>query len=140
MPINLGAGTHKGSKLPKSDDNAPTTITLQARRTPNKEATPTRSGVVKKRVAEIEEAKAGVQCMQPPALYTSVSTPLEVWAIPDPSACTPRTILYKVPQIQECDSVIEFPKPHSDTEEACTTMKAEPRTARLLQKAGINLR
>lgn len=77
--------------------------------------------------------------MQPPALYTSVSTPLEVWAIPDPSSSTSQTILYKVPQVQECDSIIEFPKPHSDTEEACTTMKAEPRMARLLEKAGINL-
>jgi hypothetical protein len=117
----------------------PTTITLQARWSPSKEAALAQQGVVKERVAEIEEVKAGAQCMQPPALYTSVSTPLEEWAIPDPSSSTSQTILYKVPQVQECDSIIEFPKPHSDTEEACTTMKAKPRMARLLEKAGINL-
>ncbi len=138
-PITLGATSRGSEKPPKSNGDVPTTITLQARWIPSKEAALAQQGVVKKRVAEIEEVKAGAQCMQPPALYTSVSTPLEEWAIPDPSSSTSRTILYKVPQVQECDSIIEFPKPHSDTEEACTTMKAEPRMARLLEKAGINL-
>jgi hypothetical protein len=91
-------------------------------------------------MARIEEAAKGTQCMQPPSLYVSVATPLEVWAIPDPSGSAPQTIFYKVPQVQECDSIIELPKPVFDAKEALTMMKAEPRMVRLLEKAGITLR
>jgi hypothetical protein len=88
----------------------------------------------------IEEAAKDAQCMQPPSLYVSVATPLEVWAIPNPSSSAPQTIFYKVPQVQECDSNIELPKPVFDAEEALTMMKAEPRMVPLLEKAGITLR
>ena len=88
----------------------------------------------------MEEVARGAQGIQPPSLYISVASPLEVWAIPNLSGCGVRTIFYKVPQVKQCDSICEFPKPCSDPEEVLHTMKAEPKMVRLLEKAGITLR
>lgn len=97
-------------------------------------------GIMKKRVAEIEDVVKGAQCVQPPSLYVSVTTPLEVWPVPDPSSTTPQTIFYKVLQVQECDSIIELSDPNHDVEEVLMIMKAEPWMACLLEKSGITLR
>jgi len=101
---------------------------------------PVQEGVVKRRVAEIEKVIKGASCVQPPSLYKSVTTPLEVWAIPNPSNSSPRTIFYKVPQAQECESIIEYPNTNPDAEEVLTTLKAEPKMTRLMEKSGITLR
>ena len=93
---------------------------------------------MKKRVAEIEGVTRSAECMQPPSLYISTTNELEVWAIPGHSS-TPLTIFYKVPQVQPSDVVFEIPNFDQDTDEALTTMKAEPRMARLLENAGVVL-
>lgn len=49
---------------------------------------------MKKRVAEMEDVMKGAQGVQPPSLYISVVTPLEAWAIPDPSSVAPHTIFF----------------------------------------------
>jgi hypothetical protein len=59
--------------------------------------------------------------------------------IPGPSSATLQTVFYKVPQVQECDFIIELPNSNPDAEEVLMTMKAEPWMARLLAKAGIIL-
>jgi hypothetical protein len=124
----------------KGGSSVPQTKTPQAQKSSDEEATQAPGGVVKKRMAGIEEAAKGAQCIHSPSLYVSVATPLEVWAIQDPSGSAPQTIFYKVPQVQECDSIIELPKPIFDAEEALTTMKSEPQMVRLLDKVGITLR
>jgi hypothetical protein len=86
----------------KGGSSAPQTKTPQAQKSSDEKATQAPGGVVNKRMTGIEEAAKGAQCMQPPSLYVSVETPLEVWAIPDPSGSAPQTIFYKVPQVQEC--------------------------------------
>jgi hypothetical protein len=103
------------------------------------EATQALGGFVKKRVVEIGKVAKRAQCMQPPTLYVSASTPLEVWAILDPSGSAPQTIFFEVRQVQECDSIIELPKHVFDAQEELTTIKAEPRMVHLLEKAGITL-
>ena len=119
-------------------NDAPPTIMLRARRTPKEEPAPAQ-GVVRTRIKDMEEVARGAQGVQPPSLYISVASPLEVWAIPNLSGCGVRTIFYKVPQVKQCDSICEFPKPCSDPEEVLPTMKAEPKMVRLLEKAGITL-
>jgi hypothetical protein len=96
--------------------------------------------MVRRRIKEIEEAARGARDMQPPSLYVSVASPLEVWAIPSSSGSRTQTIFYKVPQVQHCDSIFELPQPRINVEEASSTMKAEPKMARLLEKAGFTLR
>jgi hypothetical protein len=96
-------------------------------------------GFVRRRVKEIENAIREARCIQPPSLYKSVTTPLEVWAIPDLSTSTSQTIFYKVPQAQECESIFELSNVDFDMEEVLMTMKAEPRMIRLLENAGIAL-
>jgi hypothetical protein len=88
-------------------------------------ATQALGGFVKKRVVEIGKVAKRAQCMQPPSLYVSASTPLEVWAIPNPSGSAPQTIFFELPQVQECDSIIELPKHVFDAQEAFTMMKAD---------------
>ena len=129
--LTLGGGT----KLPIRIEDASSTPTPQVS---TSQPSLTLEGVVKKRVTEIEGVAESAECMQPPSLYISTTTELEVWTIPGHSS-TPSTIFYKVPQVQHCDFVLESPNPDHDADEALTTMKAEPRMVRLLEKAGITL-
>jgi hypothetical protein len=112
--------------------DAPTPITLRVHGAQKEEHAPVQDGMVKRRIQEIEEVARGAQGMQPPSLYISVASPLEVWVIPNSSGSGTQTIFYKVPQVQHCDSIFELPQPRDDTEEALSTMKAEPKMARLL--------
>jgi hypothetical protein len=57
-------------------------------------------GAMKKRVAEIEGVAKSIECMQPPSLYISTTSELEVWTILGHSPFTPRIVFYKVPQVQ----------------------------------------
>jgi len=93
-------------------------------------------GSVRRRVAEIEDLWEA-EIKQPPSMYISVTTPLEVWLVLDQASCP--TLFYKVPQVLPFDSIIRLPSPCFNVEVASTTIKAEPRMARLLEKSGINL-
>jgi len=133
----LASGQGGAKPLVISED-ASTTNTPQASAS---QAMAAPKGAVRKRVAEIEGVPKSAECMQPPSLYIYISTTskLEVWTIPGHSPSTPRTVFYKVPQVQHCDFVLESTNPDHTADEALTTMKAEPRMARLLEKAWITL-
>jgi hypothetical protein len=81
-------------------------------------------------------------CMlkQPPSMYTSITTPLDVWLVPGQAGYKPPMLFYKAPHTLPCDFVIKLPKACLETEETATTTKAEPRMVRLLERSGINLR
>jgi hypothetical protein len=66
------------------------------RNAPKEECAPTEGGMVRRRIKEMEEVAKGAQVMQPPSLYISVASPLEVWAIPSLSGSRTQTIFYKV--------------------------------------------
>jgi hypothetical protein len=88
-------------------------------------------GMVRKRVAKIEDQqKVGLK--QPPSMYTSVTTPLDVWLVPGQAGCKPPMLFYKAPHALPCDFVIKLPKACLETEETATTTKAEQRMVRLL--------
>lgn len=95
-------------------------------------------GVVRQRVAEIEESIGGL-LRQPPAMYVTVTTPLEVWAIPGPYIHTFPTLFYKVPEVHPCDFIFKLPASVPDTEVALVSLKAEPKLVRLLENSGIKL-
>ncbi|KAM0901363.1 hypothetical protein ACQ4PT_020050 [Festuca glaucescens] len=139
LTLGSSAGAQVDSKAPIGSSDAPAPITLRARGARKDEHMPTQGGVVRRRIQEMEEVARGAQGMQPPSLYISMTSPLEVWAIPSLSGSKTQTIFYKVPQVQHCDSIFELPQPRGDTEEALSTMKAEPKMARLMEKAGFTL-
>ena len=89
LTIGSSTGVREGSNLLTSNNDAPSSPSMQTERSPSKEALPTQEGVVKRRIAEIEKVIRGAPCVQPPSLYKSVTTPLEVWAIPNPSNSSP---------------------------------------------------
>ena len=89
-------------------------------------------------MAEIEDLREA-KLKQPPSMYISLTTPLEVWLVPDQVSYKSPTLFYKVPQVLPFDSIIRLPSPSFNAEVASTTIKAEPRMARLLEKSGINL-
>lgn len=95
-------------------------------------------GVVRQRVAKIEESIGGL-LRQPPAMYVTVTTPLEVWAIPGPYIHTFPTLFYKVPEVHPCDFIFKLPASVPDTEVALVSLKAEPKLVRLLENSGIKL-
>ncbi|KAM0833194.1 hypothetical protein ACQ4PT_064416 [Festuca glaucescens] len=139
LTLGSSAGAQVDSKAPIGSSDAPAPITLRARGARKDEHMPAQGGVVRRRIQEMEEVARGAQGMQPPSLYISMTSPLEVWAIPSLSGSKTQTIFYKVPQVQHCDSIFELPQPRGDTEEALSTMKAEPKMARLMEKAGFTL-
>ena len=59
--------------------------------------------------------------------------------VPDQVSYKSTTLFYKVLQVLLFDSIIRLPSPSFNAEVASTTIKAEPRMARLLEKSGINL-
>jgi hypothetical protein len=136
LMIGGPASGQGGAKPLIISEDASTTTTPQAS---TSQAMAAPEGAVKKRVAEIKGVAKSVECMQPPSLYILTTSKLEVWTIPGHSPSTPRIVFYKVPQVQHCDFVLESPNPNHATDEALTTMKAEPRMVRLLEKAGITL-
>ncbi|KAM0848663.1 hypothetical protein ACQ4PT_054248 [Festuca glaucescens] len=75
--------------------------------------------------------------MQPPSLYISVTTPLDVLAVQSANKRAIPTIFYKVPERQPCDDVYRLPNEGFEIEEALTTMKVEDRMIPLLRRAGI---
>ncbi|KAM0856129.1 hypothetical protein ACQ4PT_049321 [Festuca glaucescens] len=75
--------------------------------------------------------------MQPPSLYISVTTPLDVLAVQSANKRAIPTIFYKVPEKQPCDDVYRLPNEGFEIEEALTTMKVEDRMIPLLRRAGI---
>jgi hypothetical protein len=75
-PFCLTLGSYTGVR--KGSSSAPQTKTPQEKKSSDEEVTQAPGGVVKKRMEGIEEAAKGAQCMQPPSLYVSVATPLEV--------------------------------------------------------------
>jgi hypothetical protein len=136
--LTIGSSTRvqESTKPLVISEESSTTTTPQA---PASQVMAAPEGAVKKRVAEIEGVARSAKCMQPPSLYISTTTELEVWTIPGHFPSTPRTVFYKVPQVQHCDFVLESPNPDHAADEALTTMRAEPRMARLIEKAGITL-
>ena len=78
---------------------------------------------VRRRAPIIEKVSKGARATQPPSLYISVTTPLDVLAIPDSSRSEEHTIFYKVPQVHHCETIFEPLDPCPDTEEALSTMK-----------------
>jgi hypothetical protein len=78
----------------------------------------------------IEEVLRGAEDVQPPSLYISVTSPLEIWAIPSSFGSRIETLFYKVPHVKGCDSIFELANPCDDTEEVLSTIKVEPRMAR----------
>ena len=97
-------------------------------------------GRVKKMVAKLEKVSSASHVFQPASLYTSVTMPLEVWAIPNSQGCYCLTLLYKVPQTHPCDVLLNFPDSETDEEEALAASKVEPHMVPLLEKVGIKLR
>ena len=95
-------------------------------------------GTVRKRVEEIEKSR-GATFKQPPSMYVSVAMPLEVRLVPGQHRGSDPTLFYKVPQSQPCDFIINFSPSCFGIDVASTTMKAEPRMVRLLEKSGIKL-
>jgi hypothetical protein len=93
-------------------------------------------GAVKKRVTEIEGVAKSVECMQPPSFYRQ---PLS-WKYGQ-FQVTPLLLLAlsSIRCHKYNDYVLESPNPNHVTDEALTTMKAEPRMVRLLEKAGTTL-
>jgi hypothetical protein len=65
--------------------------------------------VVRRRIKEIEEAARGARDMQPPSLYVSVASPLEVSAIPSSSGSRTQTIFYEVPRYNIVIPCMSFP-------------------------------
>ena len=75
--------------------------------------------------------------MQPPSLYVSVTTPLDVLSVQKESENTLPTIFYKVPEKRPCDDIYKQSDRVLAIEEALMTMKVEDRMIPLLKKAGI---
>lgn len=72
-------------------------------------------------------------------MYVTVTTPLEVWAIPGPYIHTFPTLFCKVPEVHPCDFIFKLPASVPDTEVALVSLKAEPKLVRLLENSGIKL-
>jgi len=96
LTLGSSVGSHEGSRMLTSGNDAPPTITLRARNPPKEEFAPA-PVADRRRIKEAEEVARGAQVVQPPSLYVSVTSPLEVWAIPSLSGCRVQTIFYKVP-------------------------------------------
>jgi len=77
LTLGSSAGAQERSKMLIGGNNAPPTLTLRACGTLKVETTPAQ-GVVRTRIKEMEEVARGAQGVQPPALYISVTAPLEV--------------------------------------------------------------
>jgi hypothetical protein len=95
-------------------------------------------GTVRKRVEDIEKSRGAI-LKQPPSMYVSVAMPLEVRLVPCQYRGSDPTLFYKVPRSQPCDFIINLTPPCFDVDIALSTMKAEPRMVRLLEKSGIKL-
>ena len=80
-------------------------------------------GSVRRRVAEIEDLR-GAELKQPPSMYISVTTPLEVWLVPGHVSYKSPMLFYKVPKVLPFDSIIRLPSPSFNPEVASTTIKA----------------
>jgi hypothetical protein len=85
------AGAREAPKLLAHENNLPPPIILQSRGIlEQKNATPP-EGSVRRRVEEIETSW-GANHKQPPSMYTSVATSLEVWVIQEPNSYAYPTI------------------------------------------------
>jgi hypothetical protein len=115
--------------------STPTPILLRAQTPATPTVSPTGPSVKSSDI--ISGVSRQTHLLQPPSLYISVTTPLDVLAVQSANKRTSPTLLYKVPERQSCDDVYKLPHGVFDIEEALTTMKVEDRMIPLLRKAGI---
>ena len=99
LTLGSSAGAQAGSMMLTGGNDAPPPITLRARNPRREEPAPIPIAN-RRRIKEVEEVARGAQGVQPPSLYVSVTSPLEVWAIPSLSRSRVQTIFYKVPQVK----------------------------------------
>jgi hypothetical protein len=138
LTILNSSGTRGVPKLLMSKSDVPPPLMLCTDITASGTVVPP-DGMVRKRVVEIEDQrKAGLK--QPPSMYTSVTTPLDVWLVPGHAGYKPPTLFYKAPQALPYDFIIKLPEAGLEMEETLTTARVEPRVVRLLERSGINLR